>query len=267
MTITTKQTAPTRWQNFSNRLRRTFGWLLTIRMVGILLLLGSFIVGTGGYIIEHEAFNLRTLVNDFYANIASELASIAITVLIIDSLYQQRQVKQEKERLIRQMSSTERGLALQAVEELKALGAIKDGSLARADLEEANLEGARLGHADLEGARMDFSNLSEVYLYFANLEGADMSGVDMRKAVLIGANLHRADMIAVKFQGALLSEADLSEAIIDKAEFDENTLLPDGSKWTPDTDMRRFTDPHHAEFWRSSLPESPAYGDRIGRRT
>jgi DNA-binding NtrC family response regulator len=35
--------------------------------------------------------------------------------------------------------------------------------------------------------------------------------------------------------------------------------LPDGTNWTPDTGMARFTDPEHPEFWRSDDPGSPAY--------
>ena len=26
-------------------------------------------------------------------------------------------------------------------------------------------------------------------------------------------------------------------------------LLPDGSQWTPETDMARFTDPEHPDYW------------------
>ena len=44
------------------------------------------------------------------------------------------------------------------------------------------------------------------------------------------------------------------------ADFAEDTRLPDGTHWTPDTDITRFTDPDHPRFWRSDDPESPAYG-------
>jgi hypothetical protein len=42
-------------------------------------------------------------------------------------------------------------------------------------------------------------------------------------------------------------------------QFDEETRLPDDTKWTPDADMSRFTDPKHPEFWRSDFLFSPAY--------
>jgi hypothetical protein len=32
--------------------------------------------------------------------------------------------------------------------------------------------------------------------------------------------------------------------------------------WTPGTDIARFTDPAHTDFWRSDNPDSPAYRGR-----
>jgi uncharacterized protein YjbI with pentapeptide repeats len=52
-----------------------------------------------------------------------------------------------------------------------------------------------------------------------------------------------------------LGGANLQGAILKRANLDEFTILPDGTKWTPDTDMARFTDPDHPDFWR---PEEPS---------
>lgn len=265
MTITTQKSQESRLDRLSVRFRKFFDWLFTVRKVGLALLILSVSVGMYGQLRVHGTLNFSELVEEFYANVSSELGSVAITVLIIDSLYQRRQLEQEKQRLIRQMSSTENGLALQAVEELRALGSIKDGSLVFADLEEANLENARLGRADMRQARMDFSNLSEAKLYFANLEKADMSGVNLQKAVLSGANLREVDLVAADLRGALLSEADLTDAKLTNTRFDLETLLPDGKRWSTTTDLGRFTDPQHSDYWRSSLAESPAYINRKRR--
>jgi hypothetical protein len=35
---------------------------------------------------------------------------------------------------------------------------------------------------------------------------------------------------------------------------DEATILPDGSNWSEQTDMARFTDDGHAEFWYAIPP-------------
>jgi hypothetical protein len=60
-------------------------------------------------------------------------------------------------------------------------------------------------------------------------------------------------------QGANLSYANLQGAVLEDAELNETTILPDGTQWTPDTDLKRFTDPKHPNFWRSDEPDSPAY--------
>ena len=223
----------------------------------------SLITGIFGYRIVHpevpEQGFWYSFWEDYYANISAEFGSVAITVLIIDTLSRRRQKQEEKQRLIRQMSNKDNGIALQAVEELKALNALKDGTLRRINLEEANLSGVRLGRVDLRQARMDFSNLSEGHLFFSNLERADMSGVDLSGSVLTGANLRSANLVASNFCGALLSEADLMNAKLDNAKFDENTRLPDNTNWNSDVDLARFTDPSHQQFWRSQMAESPAY--------
>jgi len=35
-----------------------------------------------------------------------------------------------------------------------------------------------------------------------------------------------------------------------KESIQTSAILPDGSKWTPDTDMTRYTDPNHPDFWQ-----------------
>ena len=58
---------------------------------------------------------------------------------------------------------------------------------------------------------------------------------------------------------ANLKGANLQQANLKNARLDEDTVLPDSkatlnngylSKWTPDTDMSRFTNPEHPDFWQ-----------------
>ncbi len=259
MTITTQKTTESRWDIVWGRISRNASRVFTVGNVGIVLVIMSLTIGIFGFTATHDGFDPQEFLREFYANISSELGSVAITVLIIDRLNQRRQKEEEKARLIRQMGNKVNGIALQAVEDLRALNALKDGSLANANLEESNLQGVRLGRVDLRGARMDFSNLSGGHLFFANMERADMSGVNFSGAVLTGANLRFADLVAADLRGTLLSEADLSHAKLDRAQFDENTQLPDKSNWRPDIDLTKFTDPAHPNYWRSEMPESFAY--------
>jgi hypothetical protein len=77
-----------------------------------------------------------------------------------------------------------------------------------------------------------------------------MQAVDMREAHLCGTNL----------AGANLTDSNLLNANLEEATIlDTETILPDCTYWTPGADMGRFTDPLHADFWRSRHPHSPAY--------
>jgi uncharacterized protein YjbI with pentapeptide repeats len=68
------------------------------------------------------------------------------------------------------------------------------------------------------------------------------------------ANLSGADL-----RGTNLRGADLEYAILEDAQWDETTVLPDDTYWTTEVDLARFTDPNHADFWRSDELGSPAY--------
>ena len=56
----------------------------------VILFLGSFIAVRGYSTLHPGEFKFIDLVNDFYANASSELLSIAITVLVIDTLNRRR---------------------------------------------------------------------------------------------------------------------------------------------------------------------------------
>jgi hypothetical protein len=144
----------------------------SVSSVGIVL--AAFAIGTlvGGPLVQYRALALRQLFIDLWANLGTELASIAATVLIIDALNQRRDAQRLKEQLIREMGSRDNGTALRAVEELQARGWLGDGALQGADLRRANLRGARLTRADLEQADLYNANLNDAYLVRANLHRA-----------------------------------------------------------------------------------------------
>jgi hypothetical protein len=49
--------------------------------------------------------------------------------------------------------------------------------------------------------------------------------------------------------------------VLDNAELDRHTCLPDGTYWASDVDMARFTNPKHPDFWHiGQVAElSPSY--------
>jgi hypothetical protein len=83
-------------------------------------------------------------------------------------------------------------------------------------------------------------DLSEADLRWANLSWADLREANLQKANLQGANLEHTD----------LRNADLRWANLEDARFDIGTTLPDHTEWTTGTDMGRFTDPNHPDFWQ-----------------
>ena len=65
---------------------------LTVLQIGVVLLVAGVLVGLLYF--YPEAWPLGPFTQEFYANASTELISIAITVLIIDRLYQRRQTEQ-----------------------------------------------------------------------------------------------------------------------------------------------------------------------------
>lgn len=261
-----------------------------VGFAAIILLVLSLSLGLIGHLQAYGTLNLSGLLQDFYANASAEFASIAITVLIIDTLSRRREsqaeIRQVKQQLIRQLGSGVNNDSRRAAEELAAHGWLEDGSLQGANLRKANLQYARLRDSDLRRADLTFANISRAGLNGAKLQGAHLRSANMHGSWLIGAKLVDADLHEAKMQRTKMRQADLYRANLlganlDSAElmatnlqdadlenaqlsgvtFDRQTILPDGETWTAETDMARFTDSGHPDFWRSADPQSPAYAE------
>lgn len=154
----------------------------------------------------------------FLTNVGTELLSVAITVLILNELYQRVSDENLKKQLIREMSSSENGIALRAVQELSAHGWLFDGSLEGSLLGNANLEGANLLHANLEGAKLWSSNLKNARLRGANLKGANLSGADLSRARLIETDLEQANLEQARLEYAIMWDANMRGAVLRKTD-------------------------------------------------
>ena len=153
----------------------------------------------------------------------------------------------ETKRLIDKLRSQERQEALGAVFALRQRGLLTDGSMKMAYLARASLEDAPLEGADLAGVVLWEADLVGTNLAGANLAGAFLLDADLSVAVLKGANLEGAILCGADLEYADLRWTELSGARLDRA------LLPDQSLWSPRTDMGRFTDPSHPDFWDPTL--------------
>jgi len=188
-------------------------WWTPLRLTGVALLVLAFLVGALGYLNEHGGLYLwetpRRILEYLSANVSTELASIAITMLFVDALYEHRETEREKKRLILQVGSPDNAFAQEATRALQSRGWLQDGSL----------KGARLAFANLQGADLAGANLQGADLVGANLQGADLRKADLQRANLGGANLQEASLRGANLQGAYLGEADLQGAILGGADF------------------------------------------------
>jgi uncharacterized protein YjbI with pentapeptide repeats len=123
-----------------------------------------------------------------------------------------------------------------------------------------NLQDAKLSQADLTGARMRSANLTNANLVFAILRNADLTmstltGANatyatLREALLSGADLKGTDLEWANLRGANIREdprPNKGPGSRRHAEFDETTILPDYTRWTPEVDWARFIDPDQHE--------------------
>lgn len=231
------------------------------------------VIGAGiGFLVAAILFNSEFLNQDFIDGLAPEAVGIVFTVLVLDRLADRR-AKWEREqdlkkRLIQKMGSEVNIEARRAAEELRSNGWLEDGSLNRQVLWEANLEEANLRDANLKGTILGFANLKGATLTGADLQGANLAGANLEEADLWFANLKEADLAGANLKGAKLRGVNLEEAKLLFVEYSIETTLPEsptlgspdwllGTNWTPDTDMTRFTDPNHFDFWNPDDPPKP----------
>lgn len=176
-------------------------------------------------------------------NLLPEAAGIFITVTVIDVLNRRRDkqnsIRELQEQLVRDASSIVNDVANNAVHQLRKFDWLigDKGLLAGKDLHGANLKNAFLSETNLKGAN----------LVIAELQKADLILVELQKANLESAQLQDADLSGANLQGSILLNANLRNTHFGKGEyeaiFDRTTRLPDGTFWTPETDMTKFTKP------------------------
>lgn len=184
-----------------------------IKTIGIIFLIISIsIVFLHKY---PKDWKFSSLINEFYANISSELFSISITILLIDYLYERKSKINSKQRLLRELGSEDRGFTSRALKELKETGALEDGSLVGLDLKGANL------------SNLDFSNANLKNVNFENaiLEGCTFSNCDLTNTNFISTNLKGAIIENANFENTVLSKANLYSARLSKSKINNCDFL------------------------------------------
>jgi len=185
--------------------------------------------------------NLRALLTD----LVPEAVGITITVVLIERIAkirdEQNQEQNYKEQLIRDAGSTSNEIAKNALHQMhKHDWSRGQGSLLiNQNFRGANWQKSEIWKANLDESDLKFVKLQRAYVYSSSLRDVDLRyselvETDLRGTDLSGANLHHADLV-----GAIISGTNVNGKFR-SAIFDENTILPDGSSWSPDTDMSKF---------------------------
>jgi len=198
---------------------RWLKWIVVLVLVGTATTLALWLVTDGE---DWKGLGL---------GLATELVGAVVTYVLLEIFVgESENTEREKARLIAEMGSEFRDVAVPAVDKLRQREWISDGSL--------------IGK-DLTGA---------------NLRKADLHEANLRKANLSGANLHKANLTEAKLCGAWLRRVDLGSADLRGADLrmvamSPETILPDGTLWTPITDLTCFTDPYSPNYWNPGSPE------------
>lgn len=163
---------------------------------------------------------------DLLLNLGTEIIGIVITVLIIDRLYKERELAEQKKYLLRQLRSDNPTDTMEALRELNASGW---GN---------NLDGIVLHGGNLSGANLVGKSLRKILATGVVFEGTLFNGSDLSEAVLRIANLKKAN-----FASTLLNHAELDGANLEGAYFNDveetlskalmlyGAIMPDGKKY------------------------------------
>ena len=140
---------------------------------------------------------------------------------------------------------------------------LRDTDLRFADLESANLSHAKLNSAKLFGANLQKTKLYGADFMLADLRNADLrwaeismtklgekqqGGADVFKDIPPPAKLRHVELQGAYLEGAILPSQRYQDAIPPHESYLYCAVLPDEEKYTPATDMKKYTDPQHSEF-------------------
>ena len=181
------------------------GW--TVQRIAAVLIVVGLVVFIFGAVTQYCACagwpnlggTLNHMIGDFYANVSVDCLSIAFAILVIDRLNERRAEQELKAQLIREMGSPDNGIALRAVEDLRARGWLRDGTLHSAWMPRANLAGAILSDADLQGANLGIANLVDAVISRGKLQGTYLRDAKCHRTRLHRANLENATITNIQF--------------------------------------------------------------------
>lgn len=171
--------------------------------------------------------------------------------------------RQERTRVLSQISSLSREFALDATRRARDEGWLYDGSLCERGLSRASLQGADLANVRFAGADLTFADLADTILAYADLREADLTGADLRGADLRWADLSNARLGWADLRGALLDGTRLDGVDARYAAVDPGRVaMPAFREAVPGG----FLDPEQVDEIRRTFEQFTGMGPEAGRR-
>jgi hypothetical protein len=208
----------------------------TRRLVAILIVVALVSAGAGAW--------LDGDLTGLLIHAGTSLGGAVVAFVLIHQVFAHNEERKLLNcKIMPRLRSRVNAVALTALDDVRQQGWLYDGSL----------QGTYMSGANLKGANLEEANLQDALLMAANLQDARL-----RHSNLLGANLWRANLRDAHLEAANLAQANLQGATLLGAQWDDQTILPDGARWRPGTDLARFTDPHHPRAWQGEAePEPP----------
>ena len=128
--------------------------------------------------------------------------------------------------------------------------ATDDANTTAIDFTDANLQGVHLDGVTLDNAKFTGANLQSAYLNGASLRQTRLDKTNLQGADLSNSILDGAFLSAAQLNGANLRNAQVSTAKWQHEAFGEvyTAIMPDGTEWSAETTIERFTNPNHPEY-------------------
>lgn len=172
---------------------------------------------------------------ELWPNIIPELLSIAITVFIIDTLYNKRSDDEQKRVLVGKMGSNNNDVATEAWTEIDARGWDLDGTLRGKFLLSANLDGNKFTGADMRGIILSFSSLRDTSWIETDLEDAALDHTDLTGSTLSsypdGPHIPEANLKNASLFNANLTNAKVRPEQLVQVRSLSGAIMPDGRKY------------------------------------
>jgi uncharacterized protein YjbI with pentapeptide repeats len=124
-------------------------------------------------------------------------------------------------------------------------------------------------NASFENAVFNNTNLTSCGLGGANLKGANFIKANLKHTTFANSDLRSSVFSHVtlgmtNFKGSNLTYAKFDSVSWRSRTYDGETrytILPDGTKWNESTDIARFTDPDHPQYWNPTPPHPVSFID------